>query len=425
VRTLSFKASNEADSTLQRLLADGAKSFSELVIGGRGRFPTEVLEFLESCRTGNGAYAGIIDSMIVEARTASAEAELPQGRGLALPHPIDAEWRFTEETADKLVRTAVAATQPGDSILLMGVPSVVLAAAQSQDDRKYWVCGEQNIITDGLKQITAYDPRFHHDIANESHAAAAVVDPPWYLDQFGGMLSQASHHCRMGAHIFASTPAEDVRPGIVDDLVQITETATQSGLELDNEEPAVLVYRTPFFEVNALRAAGIGAWLPNWRRGNLTIYRKRLMGRECPVADKVPAFELTLSGIRLRLLGWDDDAQVEFAPLYEGEIFPSVSMRATRRPEASLWTSGNRAFIAPRGLTLAAMLEVASERHLLPKGLGPELLRSRNRYSIDAVRPLIQKVIELADRELAEAASIVGSAAWERSANDARFLNVF
>ena len=425
MRILSSKVTNEADSTLERLLADGARSFEELVIGAKGRFPTEVLQFLESCPAGNEAYAEIIESMIVEARTASANAELPQGKGLALPHPIDAEWRFTEETADKLVRTAVAATQPGDSILLMGVPSVVLAAAQSRDDRKYWVCGEQNIITDGLKQITARDPRFHHDIAEELQATAAVVDPPWYIDQFRGMLSQASHHCRMGAHIFASAPGEDVRPGIADDLVRIAEAAAQSGLELENEGPAALVYRTPFFEINALRAAGIGARLPDWRRGNLAVYRKRLMGRGLPMANKVPAFELTLSGIRLRLLRWDTEQQVEFSPLHEGEIFPSVSMRAPRRTEASLWTSGNRAFIVPKGLTLAAMLEVASERQLLPKGLGPELFRSRNRYSIDAVRSLIQKVNELADRELAEAASVVGSAAWERSANDARFLNVF
>jgi len=361
--------------------------------------------------------------MIAEARTSSVGAELPQGEGLALPHPVDAEWRFTEKTAEKLVHTAVAATQPGDSILLMGVPSVVLAAAQSQEDRKYWVCGEQNIITDGLKRITADDPRFHHNVAHELHAAAAIVDPPWYVDQFREMLSQASNRCRTGAHIFASTPAEEVRPGIVDDLILISEAATQSGLELDHEDLAALVYRTPFFEVNALRAAGVGAWLPNWRRGDLVVYRKRLMGRTWPVVDKAPAFELTLSGIRLRLLGWEDSPPVEFSPLYDGEISPSVSMRAPRRAEAALWTSGNRAFITPKGLTLAAMLEMAGERQLLPKGLGPELSEARNRYSIDVVRPLIQKLTELADRELAEAASVVGSVAWERSANDARFLN--
>jgi hypothetical protein len=362
--------------------------------------------------------------MIVEARAASPGAELPQGGGLALPHPVDAEWRFTEETAEKLVRGAVATTRPGDSILLMGVPSVVLAAAQSQDDRKYWVCGEPNIITDGLRLITAHDPRFHHDIAHESQAAAAIIDPPWYVDQFRGMLSQASHHCRMGAFIFVSTPAEDVRPGIVDDLVRINEAATQLGLVLDNEGPATLVYRTPFFEINALRAAGIGAWLPNWRRGNLSVYRKRLMGRGWSTTSKVPAFELTLSGVRLRLLGWDDGTRVLFSPLHEGEIFPSVSMRAQRRAEAALWTSGNRAFTVPKRLTLAAMLEIANERQLLQKGLAPELLKYRNRYPIDAVRPLIQKLTDLAHRELAEAASVVGSAAWERSANDARFLNV-
>ena len=424
MKTHGAKAADGMDPQLERLLAKGMRSFLDLVAGARGRFPTEVLAFLESRRMRNGVDAPILEAMIAEARAVSAGADLPQGTGLALPHPTDAEWRFTDETAERLIQTAVTVTQPGDSILLMGVPSVALAAAASQDERKYWVWGEQNVISDGLKRITAQDSRFHHKIPDQLEAAAAILDPPWYVDQFRGMLSQASRYCRLGAHIFASVPPDDVRPGIINDLARITEAATLSGLEVDKERPAALVYRTPFFEVNALRAAGIGAWLPNWRRGDLAIYRKRLVGRCWPTVDNAPAFELTLSGIRLRLLGWDDDAQVEFSPVHEGEIFPSVSMRAPRRADAALWTSGNRAFLAPKGVTLAAMLEIANGRELLPKGLGPELLKYRNRYSIDVVRPLIQKVTELADRELAETASVVGSAAWERSANDARFLNV-
>jgi hypothetical protein len=424
VRTLNSNSALEADLRLERLLADGAKSFQDLVIGARGRFPTEVLQFLERCMTGSRINTCSVEAMIAEARTTARGDGLPQGGGLALPHPIDAEWRFTDETAEKLLQAAVTTTQPGDFILLMGVPSVVLAAIRSQDDRKYFVCGEQNIIAEGLSRITYADPRFSHFVAHGLDAAAAILDPPWYVDQFLAMLSQATGHCRAGAHIFVSCPAENVRPGIIEDLIRITEVASKLGLDRECENAAALIYRTPFFEINALRAAGLGAWLPDWRRSNLTTYRKRTAGRQWEAAVKSPAFELTLSGVRLRLLGWDDDLQVEFSPVYEGEIFPSVSARAPRREEATLWTSGNRAFKAPKGLTLAAMLEIASERQLLPKGLESELFRCRNRYPIDAVTPLIQKLTALADREVAEAASLLGSAAWERSANDVRFLNV-
>jgi hypothetical protein len=392
-------------------------------MGARGRFPTEVLQFLERRKIGSGIDACRVEAMIAEARTAVLGNGLPQGPGLALPHPIDAEWRFTDGTAEKLLRAAVTATQPGASILLMGVPSVVLAAVRSQDDRKYFVCGEQNIIGDGLSRITIADPRFSHFIGDGLDAAAAVLDPPWYVDQFLAMLSQASAHCGTGAHIFVSTPAENVRPGITEDLLRIAEAAREAGLDPEGESIVVLTYRTPLFEINALRAAGVGAWLPDWRRSNLATYRKRTAGRRWKAAIKPTAFELTLSGVRLRLVGSDDDFQIEFSPLYEGEIFPSVSARAPRRVEATLWTSGNRAFKSPKGLTLAAMLEIAMERQLLPKGLESELFRCRNRYPIDAITPLIQKLTALADREVAEAASLLGSAAWERSANDARFLN--
>lgn len=415
---------HEADLTLERLLTGGTSSFKALVGGAKGRFPTEVLQFLQNQRSNPNFNAAVVEAMILEAQTSGPAQELQQGKGLALPHPVDSEWRFTEGTAEKLLSLAIAATDPGDLILLVGVPSVALAAARRQDDRLYWVRGEQNIITDGVMKATAADGRFRHQVAGELKAAAAILDPPWYFDQFRGMLSLVASLCRPGARIFASTPGEHVRPGIKEDVVRITESAIQSGLELESQEAAALEYRTPLFEINALRATGLTAWLPDWRRGSLAIYRKRSCGIAWPLGQKVPAFELTLSGVRLRLLGWDDDSTFEISPVDQGEIFPSVSMRAPRRAKGALWTSGNRAFSAPKRLTLAAMLEIAVEHGLLPKGLETELSTSRNRYSIDAVRPLIQKLTNLAEREFAEAASVVGSAAWETSANDARFLNV-
>jgi hypothetical protein len=69
------------------------------------------------------------------------------------------------------------------------------------------------------------------------------------------------------------------------------------------------------------------------------------------------------------------------------------------------------------------MLAIAVDRNLWPDGLDSELSAIRSLAPVDLVRPLIHKLIQLADRELAEAASLVGAAAWERSANDARFLN--
>jgi len=423
VTTTVFDRDRDEPSALERLLKRGTRSFRELVAGAGGLFPTDVLQFLEAHRSDDTLDGAAIESMIAEARLASPAKWLPQGHGLALPHPLDAEWRFTDTTAHKLLDLAVAATGPSDLILLIGVPTVALAAALRDDDRRYWICGEQNVINDGVIGRTVLDRRFRHDQVDGAEAGAAIVDPPWYLPQFQEMLGRASRHSRHGGLILISAPGDEVRPGIREDIARIAETALAAGLELVDETKDGLAYRTPFFEINALRAAGIGICLPDWRRGNLAIYRKRSSGMTWPATPKTPSFELTVAGIRMRLLGWNDDGGEALVPLYTGEVFPSVSMRAPRRAEATLWTSGNRAFKAPGRLTLAAMLEIAARRQVWPKGLDPEVSRLRNYSSIDAVAPLIQNLCELADRESAEAASLLGSAAWERSASDARFLN--
>lgn len=407
---------------LKNALNRGAKSFRDLVLRSAGLFPTDVLRFLEVQLANNTFDVVAIRRLIAEARTNGPMTGLPQGHGLALPHPLDAEWRFTDLTADYLIDLAIDATSPADLILLVGVPSVAIAAARRDDDRQYFVLGEHNIISDGVARYTAEDGRFLHDGIGERKAGAVIVDPPWYLAQFEEMLGQASHHCRPGGLIFVSAPGEGVRPGIREDLARIAEAASRAGLVFNGENKGAVAYRTPFFELNALRAAGIGAWLPDWRRGNLVTYRKTSSGVTWPVVRKAPSFELTISGVRARLLESDDHSE-ELTPLCGGEVFPSVSRRAPGRAEASLWTSGNRAFKAPKRLTLFAMLELAVRKKLLPKRLEAELSLLRNHCPIDAVEPLIQKLNELVDREAAEAASLLGAAAWERSANDARFLN--
>jgi hypothetical protein len=402
-----------------------ARTFSDLVLLASGRYPTELLELLRGCDHPDRALQRHVQALIDDATMIVPGNGHPQGAGLALPHPMDAEWRFTDGTADDLLAAAVDATNAGETILLMGVPSVVIAALRSRHDRLFSVIGEHNVISDELRSLTAKDDRFDHDDAGQRLAAAAILDPPWYLHQFCGMLSEAASRCAIGAHVLLSAPSETVRPSIRDDLRQIDATASQCSLELVDHVPGMLGYRTPFFEMNALRASGIGAWLPEWRRGSKRVYRKNGHGRA--LVSKLPVrsgFEVTLSGVRLRLLNVAQErATTDLVPIHPGEIFPTVSMRAPRRTEAVLWTSGNRAFSVEHKACLAALVTIAEDRRLLPEGLYPELSPVGNPMTIDRISPLIQKLLELAEREFAEATNLLGSEAWETAANDARFLS--
>ena len=163
-------------------------------------------------------------------------SDLPQVSELALPHPLDAEWRFTGATSRKLLDIAIAATRPSDLILLVGVPSIAVAAAERDDDRRYLVWGEDNIITDGVVRRTASDRRFRHDRTSDCEAAAAIVDPPWYLPQFREMLGEASLHCRREGVVLVSVPGKGVRPGIQEDLALFAQAASEAGLDLYEQE---------------------------------------------------------------------------------------------------------------------------------------------------------------------------------------------
>src|SRR5262245_40385003 len=103
-------------SAVERSLRGGTRSFEGLVADAAGLFPSEVLRFLEAKRSEAVADTALIESIILEAFTEGASGNLPQGGGLALPHPLDAEWRFTDATSQKLLDMAVAASRPSELI---------------------------------------------------------------------------------------------------------------------------------------------------------------------------------------------------------------------------------------------------------------------------------------------------------------------
>ena len=80
-----------------------ARTFSGLVLLASGRYPTELLEFLRGCDHPDPALQRHVQALINDATMIVPGNGHPQGAGLALPHPMDAEWRFTDGTADDLL----------------------------------------------------------------------------------------------------------------------------------------------------------------------------------------------------------------------------------------------------------------------------------------------------------------------------------
>jgi len=108
--------------------------------------------------------------------------------------------------------------------------------------------------------------------------------------------------------------------------------------------------------------------------------------------------------------------------LVAGEVFPSVSMRAAGRKCANLWTSGNRAFACDPVPTLAAMQGLAAEFGLWPKGLNNSRITPQIRREVASIQS-VDDLTRIVSRDRAHMAELVGEASWDRSVNDARFLN--
>jgi hypothetical protein len=118
--------------------------------------------------------------------------------------------------------------------------------------------------------------------------------------------------------------------------------------------PDAIYYDTPYFEANALAAAGYPNIPRTWRRGDLFVLEK---------ARKAVDFEL---GVSARRRGWDEvvigrmrlfitrkaprhDTPIdELRSVVPGDVLATVRRTDPRRKHADVWTSGNRIFATGR-----------------------------------------------------------------------------
>ena len=106
-----------------------------------------------------------------------------------------------------------------------------------------------------------------HDAIDLPEVQAVLADPPWYGGETLTFLRTAARICADRGKVLLSSAPDGVRPGIREERERIITGATESGLRFLGAERCVLSYATPFFEHNALRAAGFVHVVPNWRRG--------------------------------------------------------------------------------------------------------------------------------------------------------------
>lgn len=340
------------DDLTEAAITDGATSFVALLPRLPGVYPTELLASLNRLAAREAIDSAVAISIHRQA-TASRAAVVEGQSPLPLPHPLDYEWRFTPDAAHSLLNRATDLTRAGGDLLLFGTPGLAVEALTLPVGRRLAFVAEANSVTDrvfALNRATGspISIAFCSDGLPRESADGVILDPPWYLDFMRPMLAAAAHACRPGGVLLLSLPPDGTRPSAEFDRQATIAQGRRLGLDVIEHAPLSIGYETPFFERNALAAAGICP-APQWRRGDLVVFMKTHASTRPRRASSSRHRDWTEVAIgRMRLFIREarevhsDEANLN--SLVAGDILPTVSRRDPRRRLANVWTSGNRIF---------------------------------------------------------------------------------
>ena len=272
------------------------------------------------------------------------------------PHPLDYEWRNSFRTLDFLVNFILANNNKKDNILLLGMPSLFISSFYRKVQNEITLVDRNVPLLKEIEKITSRNKKFtiiQKDIFTVSPVSlgsfnSVFIDPPWYSPHFFHFIWLAAQCLKTGGFLAVSLPPLNTRPGVAQEREEWFALCQKQGLYLESLNIQTLEYIMPFFEFNALRAAGIGDITPFWRHGDFAVFRKienNVIDRPVTNYKENIWAELEIESVRFRV-NLEDFQEGEFclSHIIPGDILPTVSSRDNRRKQANIWTSGNRVF---------------------------------------------------------------------------------
>ncbi|HVW98673.1 MAG TPA: hypothetical protein VHA56_22085 [Mucilaginibacter sp.] len=358
-------------STLIRLCKQ-PRSFEFISKNLSGLDPVEAMQLLRELET-NGELVCINEMWCIKEVSANAtlalypmesERKIQKYMGyfdfLKTPHPLDFEWRNSSVSLQRLLGKVQKLVAPNDRLLFLGMPTLFATAIEKDLSNKIRLIERNSPIIAGLKKINTDPARFqtveadiftlNPDTVTGNYCV--VMDPPWYTPHFFQFMWLAAKTVSIGGIVAISAPPINTRPNIIDERIDWFTFCRKLGLCIETLEPQQLQYAMPFFEFNALRAAGIKNILPFWRKGDLLIFRKvEEVSIDRPehtlIQSEWAEREYNTTRIRVKISTEKETSNTdnfEFEPLVKGDILPTVSSRDERRKNVNVWTSGNRIF---------------------------------------------------------------------------------
>jgi len=319
----------EVDDGLTDLAARPGATLASVSGAARGAFPSVVAERLSLHGIGLG----------VEAPEA-IESSAPPGPEL---HAAEFEWYFTEACAADLARFLRPAK---GRALVMGGPTVARAMRRA---RHTPTCVDRSPFLRRRFGSAIVEQR-HHDLRAplgflRTHEAV-FFDAPWHEDHIHRWLWQASLAVRLGGTISFALFGEWTRPAAGAERARLLELASAIG-EVDVMEGALL-YDTPRFEAEALKAAGVEIRAP-WRRGDLVLVKAARSTIVPPPAPAERAWRTVVSGTRVTKLQPGEAPAVDAPGGTPLRTLGTVSRSRIRGLPIVLWTSRNEVATVRRG----------------------------------------------------------------------------
>jgi hypothetical protein len=342
--------------------------------------------FLELCSKAEGIFPavafGLLKSSRAEHRSAKVEHLLSTAKDQQIEKErwfvdlenliIDYDWRFQKESAQRLFQTLLEFK----SVVCIGTPTVfsLLSAARGTD-----ILIDQNPSYERLfgsnnsrvfcSAIEDFDPA-----ATEQQFEAALLDPPWYLEDYESWLQAAVPLLAVEGSLFIPVFPNLLRETVESDVLVIMEKLTEIGQV--SMLPFKVRYETPTFEEEVLRKHGLPP-LHGWRSAHLLRVRVNRFKRSMPLRhaprEKWDRFEFGRASVAVRSNHLTSKSN-------KGRFFflDSVSSRDKSRRKITAVSSKNVATDFQDTALLLATLRSISERIELANSDDPLILASRD-----------------------------------------------
>jgi hypothetical protein len=386
------------DAWVSSALQEYRISFGDLLQALPGVFPSDALASIRRLdRAGKLpiGYRRAIEQSVGFRRPQVVTIPPSSYGNVYLEHPLDFEWFFTADAHAAIARKLCQVVDPHRGIVLCSGCPTFYAYGKAALPAYRFALLDKNAASLGqlseAEMIGNVDLRYQ--VVPPLAAIAAVLDPPWYNDFYKLFVWAALENLGSGAHILLSFPPEGTRPSAAEDLADVTAWCRRAGAELIEQHRGALSYRSPLFEINALREQGIHNLPWTWRRGDLLVLKKRtIVSLPRPSVPEVTHQwrDFKIGPVRLKIRPEQETGGIPtLRKVGRTAVLPSVSTHYPGRGRANLVTSGNRFLDCSSPSTLMCICEDISLED--PVALDQKLIKPENRK----VRGTLKKTMRI------------------------------